>query len=72
MVISVSLSFGVLLAALQGVYAQTAPGFSVSSSSQSLNVTFGTNNVSPPGELIPRPGMYALWCCNQTLDMVDS
>lgn len=48
-------SFGLLLALLKApVLAQTAPGFPVSASS-TLNVTFGTNNVSPAGEQIPRP-----------------
>ncbi|KAF2018488.1 PEBP-like protein [Aaosphaeria arxii CBS 175.79] len=39
------------------VLAQTAPGFpiQVSSSSSPLGVTYGSNEVSPPGELLPRP-----------------
>ncbi|KAF2702655.1 PEBP-like protein [Pleomassaria siparia CBS 279.74] len=47
--------FGLLLASLKTtiVHAQTAPGFPVSAGS-SLGVTFGTNLVSPAGELIPR------------------
>ncbi|ORY12032.1 phosphatidylethanolamine-binding protein, partial [Clohesyomyces aquaticus] len=35
--------------------AQTAPGFPLQGVSQTLNVSYGSNVVSPPGELIPRP-----------------
>jgi hypothetical protein len=49
-----TLSFGALIA-LAG--AQSAPGFPVSASQQ-LTVKYGNNTVSPPGELIPRGGMY--------------
>ncbi|KAF2791352.1 PEBP-like protein [Melanomma pulvis-pyrius CBS 109.77] len=75
------LSFGLLLAALKTtVLAQTAPGFSVQASS-TLNVTFGTNNVSPAGELVPRPDTVnppnittPVWTSNgkAVLFMVDS
>ncbi|KAF2466701.1 PEBP-like protein [Lindgomyces ingoldianus] len=36
------------------VLAQTAPGFPVQAQ-RSLQVTYGSNNISPAGELIPRP-----------------
>lgn len=45
----------VLLPFVSVARAQTAPGFPVSTT-ESLNVTYGSNNVSPAGELIPRPG----------------
>lgn len=56
MVILKFLNAGACLAVLEGVLAQTTPGFPVSASG-TLDVTYGTNVVSPPGELIPRPGM---------------
>jgi hypothetical protein len=49
------LSIGALLA---GAAAQSAPGFPVSASQQLTIVYAGNNTVSPPGELIPRGGMY--------------
>lgn len=58
MVNAKAISFGVLLAGLESVVAQTAPGFSVQASEQSLNVTYGTNVVDPAGETMPRAGMY--------------
>jgi hypothetical protein len=47
-----------LLAAFASlIVAQTPAGFSPAAiNNQSLSVSFGTNNVSPAGELIPRPG----------------
>ncbi|KAF2500319.1 PEBP-like protein [Lophium mytilinum] len=42
-----------LLSTVVPTLAQTPPGF-VPSVKQSLNITYDTNNVSPPGELIPR------------------
>ncbi|KAF2728441.1 PEBP-like protein [Polyplosphaeria fusca] len=43
-----------LLAVVELVRADTGPGFPFQVA-QSLNVSFGSNNVSPAGELIPRP-----------------
>jgi hypothetical protein len=57
------LSFGLLLAS--SVSATTAPGFPIQAAS-TLNVTFSTNNVSPAGELIPRPGK--LLCSSLSLN----
>ncbi|KAF2129846.1 PEBP-like protein [Dothidotthia symphoricarpi CBS 119687] len=48
------LSVGALLAVGS---ADVAPGFPIPASAQ-LSVSYGNNTVSPPGELIPRPGMY--------------
>ncbi|PVH96670.1 PEBP-like protein [Periconia macrospinosa] len=43
------------LSALSGLASSTlAPNFPLSGGTTDLNLTFGTNNVSPPGELIPR------------------
>ncbi|KAF2813652.1 PEBP-like protein [Mytilinidion resinicola] len=42
-----------LLYTVVPIIAQTPPGF-IPSAKQSLNITYGTNNVSPAGELIPR------------------
>ncbi|KAF2870999.1 phosphatidylethanolamine-binding protein [Massariosphaeria phaeospora] len=54
-----TLSFGLLAAALEGVRAQTAPGFPVQADGQSLSVSFGADNVSPAGELIPGPNVVS-------------
>jgi hypothetical protein len=73
-----TLSFGLLFAGLGSVTAQTAPGFPVSSSSQSLRITYGTNIVSPAGELIPRAGKLSLlftsnqWSSNQICPSTDT
>lgn len=45
---------------LHVTYAQTPEGF-VPSVQTSLNVTYGTNAVSPAGELIPRPGIPSVF-----------
>lgn len=47
------MAFGVLLAAAS---ADVAPGFPIPAPAR-LDVSYGGNAVSPPGELIPRPGM---------------
>jgi len=49
----------VLGAFIPSTFAQTAPGFPVSTE-RTLNVTFGSNNVDPAGELLPRPGRVSL------------
>ncbi|KAF2658077.1 PEBP-like protein [Lophiostoma macrostomum CBS 122681] len=49
------LTLGAVLAAVSTVAGQVAPGFPVSSDPESLTVWYGTNQVSPPGELLPRP-----------------
>jgi hypothetical protein len=54
---SKSLRCGVLLAVLKTVFAQTAPGFPVQASSETLEITFGTNVVEPAGEQLPRSGI---------------
>jgi len=51
------LGFLGVVASFGGALAQAAPGFPFSVS-QSLNVTYGTNNVNPAGELIPRGGIF--------------
>ncbi|KAF2176355.1 PEBP-like protein [Zopfia rhizophila CBS 207.26] len=48
------LSFYLLLTSVEVASGQAAPDFPVSASA-TLNVTYGTNDISPPGELIPRP-----------------
>lgn len=48
-----------IAAALGVATAQTGPGFPLPAS-QGLVVDFGNNTVSPAGELIPRPGMFAV------------
>lgn len=40
---------------LQVVAAQTPVGFTPIVS-QTLSVSYGNNSISPPGELVPRPG----------------
>ncbi|KAF2263491.1 PEBP-like protein [Lojkania enalia] len=51
------LSVGVTLGLVGSVSTQAAPGFPIQAS-QTLGVTFGENEVSPPGEQLPRAGMY--------------
>lgn len=46
-------------AALGVATAQTGPGFPLPAT-YGLVVDFGNNTVSPAGELIPRPGMFAV------------
>jgi hypothetical protein len=63
MVYSKFLSFGSLLALLDGVVAQAAPGFPVNSPSSSLGITYGNNNtVEVAGELLPRSGVLTNLC----------
>ncbi|OAL46238.1 hypothetical protein IQ07DRAFT_590991 [Pyrenochaeta sp. DS3sAY3a] len=46
-------------ALLAVVNAETAPGFPIQVA-QRLEVAYGNNTVSPPGERIPRPGRCSL------------
>lgn len=54
MIANTILSVGAAMLAV-GANAQSAPGFPVPVT-QNLQVFWGFNTVSPPGELIPRPG----------------
>lgn len=54
MVNSKTLSLGALFATVGSVIAQSAPGFPISNVQATLGVSFGSNVVSPAGELIPR------------------
>jgi hypothetical protein len=49
-----------LAALFDGSVATTAPNFPISGGQLDLTVAFGNNSVSPPGELIPRPGKSPL------------
>ncbi|CAI6338982.1 unnamed protein product [Periconia digitata] len=47
------------------------PDFPVVGNTPDLNLTFGTNNVSPPGELIPRAASFFLYITNGWLDTLN-
>ena len=51
-------NWGLCSALVAGAAATVAPGFPLQGATD-LNVTWAENNVSPPGELLPRAGTSA-------------
>jgi phosphatidylethanolamine-binding protein len=53
-----ALSVCALAALFDGGIATTAPNFPIAGGEPDFTLSFGNNSVSPPGELLPRAGMY--------------
>lgn len=60
MVATKTLSALALAAILDVTYGTAAPNFPIPGGPADLTVAFGSNTVSPPGELIPRAGTHPI------------